>query len=199
MGKSLFIALLSLFFFSCIDFEQVEREPDTYDIYGHFLHTPTFAYVLTDSVTHLDSIPPAQLTVGDTWCYQYRYAGDDVTLSQEHSVQLTALVGNEAHFTINGSAFVVTLVGNAYVTTSETPLPYRLPVPHISDLLPAYETPCLFMEDGSYAYRVRDGIYSSTYGIIQKDNCLISFNGGALEPIGKQLNEFLEREDAWFQ
>lgn len=192
---------------SCIEFEQVERDPDSYSLYSYYLNADEFAYTLTGEVERLPAIPKLILTMGDSWTYQYKGASLDVNnTSQQVTITVVGLTDSTAQFTINGTATTVLLRDHYYVGTlsgalfTESPAHFPLPIPHSSQLEAPYLSPCIRMEDGSYAYSLKDEkIFSETYGILGSSPCLLSYNGSSYTPIGKTIREFKVREAAWLQ
>lgn len=200
------LILLFLILLGCTTYSPVEFAPENYPIYSYYLQEEKFHCSYDGPVQIRDSIPPLSLTVGDQWHYQNLKDSVDTNATHSARIILLSLDGKEANFLVNGLRRTVFLEEHYYSEwidgsspVDSIPAPYPLPIPHKSQLLPTYESPCLLMGDGSYAYKVDGGCYSSRFGLIQSDPCLYSYNSSSHEPIALLLNEFNKREELWFQ
>lgn len=200
------LALLFLLLIGCSSYSPVNFSSESYSLYSYYLQEKQFQYTYSGPVNHIDSIPPLSLTVGDQWSYQYWENSLYDSTVQKVVVTLLSLEGSRAEFLVNAHRKTVFLEKHYYIgwevasMTLDTSLaPFPLPIPHKSQLLSPYESPCLIMADGSFAYKVDDGCYSSVFGLILSKSCPFSFNGSSHDLIAIQLNEFRRREQLWFR
>lgn len=202
------IVLMALLLGSCISFQALENDPDIFNIYLYYEGKSTFQYTLTEQVSALDTIPNMQLTPGTTW--RYHILDDTTSTARISEVRLDSLNDTLAFFTVDDKHVVAHLSTHCYtalyvngvlqeLNTLVMWLQTPLPIPHVNELQPPYQSPCLQLEDGSYAYPLEMGIYSSTYGVIKGRSCLISLNNGPFEPIARTINEYKVREAAWLE
>lgn len=205
-----YLSLLLLVLYSCISFDTVENNPDTLNLFLYYRTKPAFQYSVTDAVQTLDTIPPLQLIEGTIWHYHMLSDTTSNATAKISKVRLDSLRDSLAHFTaddlqvtaiLNGSQYETLLIDGREIQRSGTERLFQipLPIPHRTELLPPYKTPCFQMEDGSYAYPLQSGIYSSTYGVIKPYSCLTAINGGSYAAIAQTLNEYYAREAVWFE
>lgn len=182
----------------------VGENPDLFDIYEYYLTDREFQYELTAPVEIGDSLPPFRADAGTSWYYnslssesssEYRVTLDSVI---DDSTLLFRIRTTPIYVRISGPSYSayrysVSDEWNSFYTRGE------LPLPHVTELEKKYLHLSIKMDDGSYAYRAGNRIYSSRFGGVGPEWCLVDCSGSGEKPIAKMVNEFIAKEERWFQ